>query len=205
MNWLCTNSIHSGDEPILSNPFQAQGRHVHETPFIPTTMDVERGVKEYDPIESEAPESPRSRDEWPKSPIYQPAPSFYTQPHFTLLHLAIAFLAGSLGCFFAQYAICGTTCFSGRWGQWCDGRPTTDAIALAPPYVGSTERDIFPPPTPTNVFPSLFPTDVGYAGGTPTGVEPAVDSDGPVVPYTQRRRGARRASVDDAQAEDGVI
>ncbi|KAK0243834.1 phosphoglycerate mutase-like protein [Armillaria nabsnona] len=144
-------------------------------------MDVERGVKEYDPIESEAPQSPRSRDEWPKSPIYQPAPSFYTQPHFTLLHLAIAFLAGSLGCFFAQYAICGTTCFSDDVVSGVTGS-YDDAIALAPPYVGSTSRDIFPPPTPTNVFPSLFPTDVGYAGGTPTGVEPALIATAPSYP-----------------------
>jgi hypothetical protein len=55
--------------------------------------------------------------------------------------------------------------------------------ALAPPYIGSTEVHHFP----ANAYPSLFPTKVGYAGGTPTGVEPAVIATAPSYPIQKGR------------------
>ncbi|KAG6854187.1 hypothetical protein C0991_009839 [Blastosporella zonata] len=54
--------------------------------------------------------------------------------------------------------------------------------ALAPPYVGSTEVHTYPPTHPTNANPTLFPSDVGYPGGTPTGAEPAVILTAPTYP-----------------------
>ncbi|KAH9940025.1 phytase [Epithele typhae] len=47
---------------------------------------------------------------------------------------------------------------------------------------GETQAHEYPPPSPTNAFPSLFPTDVGYAGPTPTGAEPAVIATAPANP-----------------------
>ncbi|KAF9453707.1 phytase [Macrolepiota fuliginosa MF-IS2] len=51
-----------------------------------------------------------------------------------------------------------------------------------PPYVGSSEVHNFPPAEPTNRFPELFPSNVGYAGPTPTGAEPAVVATAPSWP-----------------------
>jgi hypothetical protein len=95
---------------------------------------------------------------------------------FSIPHLIFAFIAGSLACFFAQYALFGTSCY----------RPSSSADSsaqvLAPPYVGSTEVHNWPPATPTNDMPTLFPTDVGHAGSTPTGAEPALILTAPFYP-----------------------
>ncbi|KAH9079225.1 phosphoglycerate mutase-like protein [Lactarius deliciosus] len=56
------------------------------------------------------------------------------------------------------------------------------AHVLAPPYVGSTEVHNWPPPSPTNDLPTLFPTNVGHAGVTPTGAEPALVLTAPSYP-----------------------
>ena len=53
---------------------------------------------------------------------------------------------------------------------------------FAPPYIGSTEIHHYPPASPTNDFPSLFPTEVGYPGPTGTGAEPALVQTAPVYP-----------------------
>lgn len=58
---------------------------------------------------------------------------------------------------------------------------SVDAQAV-PPYVGSSEVHNFPPAEPTNRFPEYFPSDVGYAGPTPTGAEPAVVATAPSWP-----------------------
>ena len=52
----------------------------------------------------------------------------------------------------------------------------------ASPDAGSTEVHNFPPAEPTNLFPSLFPTDVGHAGPTPTGAEAALVATAPSYP-----------------------
>ncbi|KAI0736900.1 phosphoglycerate mutase-like protein [Fomitopsis betulina] len=93
--------------------------------------------------------------------------------------LSLAFLGGALTCIVIQY-VAGTH-------QWLTTglRPIAtagDAHALAPPYVGSSEIHHFPPSSPTNAVPSLFPTDVGYAGPTPTGAEPALIATAPSYP-----------------------
>ncbi|KAJ3566101.1 hypothetical protein NP233_g7216 [Leucocoprinus birnbaumii] len=56
-----------------------------------------------------------------------------------------------------------------------------DAQAV-PGRVGSSEVHHFPPAKPTNNFPELFPPDVGYAGATPTGAEPAIVATAPAWP-----------------------
>jgi hypothetical protein len=43
-----------------------------------------------------------------------------------------------------------------------------------PGDVGSTVVHDYPPASPTNAFPSMFPTEVGYPGPTATGAEPGL-------------------------------
>ncbi|KAF7296481.1 AB hydrolase-1 domain-containing protein [Mycena chlorophos] len=106
--------------------------------------------------------------------------SAYSRPRFNLNHLLTAFVAGTLACFVTQYAICGPACFTYHREQVAAASPVA---ALANPAAGSTERHHFPPVSPTNAFPSLFPTNVGYAGGTPTGAEAAVIATAPSYPF----------------------
>jgi len=107
------------------------------------------------------------------------------QPKYGILQITVAFLLGIVACLLAQYAICGPDCFrrydQGPTSSYAHPNPEV-ATALAPPYVGSTEVHNFPPTKPTNAFPSLFPSNVGYAGGTPTGAEPAVIETAPAYP-----------------------
>ena|ERR1700734_1867337 len=102
-----------------------------------------------------------------------------SKPRFGFRHLIFAFFGGGLACLFAQYAICRPNCFSSRSGSSQIDSASND---LAPPYVGSTERHHFPPTSPTNAFPSLFPTDIGFAGPTPTGAEAALVVTAPSYP-----------------------
>ena len=102
------------------------------------------------------------------------------QHTFGLPHITIAFVLGVLACLVAQAVIC---CKTDKSQSSDIGNAKQDAVsALAPPYVGSTSVDIFPPVKPTNVYPSLFPTDVGYPGRTPTGAEAAVVATAPAYP-----------------------
>ncbi|KAF8811998.1 phytase [Phlegmacium glaucopus] len=105
---------------------------------------------------------------------------------FGVLHISIAFVLGVLACLIAQAAFCRTNCFDFKIGEPQSskvGDAKQDAISvLAPPYVGSTSVHNFPPSKPTNAYPSLFPTNVGYPGGTPTGAEAAVIATAPAYP-----------------------
>ncbi|KIO02534.1 hypothetical protein M404DRAFT_147468 [Pisolithus tinctorius Marx 270] len=100
-------------------------------------------------------------------------------PRFTLTHLLSSFAGGVTLCFVAQLLMqrlkCPPELYSGieKEGQ---------ANILAPPFVGSTQVHNFPPPSPTNYYPDLFPTDVGYPGSTPTGAEPALILTAPSQP-----------------------
>lgn len=99
-----------------------------------------------------------------------------TPPSFTCRstsQLVAAFIAGSLACLVGQYIIFGADCFSPSHGA---------GSLVAPPYAGSSEVHPFPVTKPTNAFPSLFPTNVGYAGITPTGAEPALIATAPAYP-----------------------
>ncbi|KAH8087891.1 phosphoglycerate mutase-like protein [Cristinia sonorae] len=86
----------------------------------------------------------------------------------------VSFFAGVLACAVAQYFLCGS--------GGTRGAPASSAGYLASPDAGSTEVHQFPPPSPTNAFPSLFPTSVGYAGPTPTGAEPGLIQTAPAYP-----------------------
>ena len=105
---------------------------------------------------------------------------------FGVLHVGAAFLLGAVACFITQYAICGTDCFKHSSSEdriVSQIHGDAKASALAPPYVGSTKVDHFPPTKPTNAFPSMFPSHVGYAGGTATGAQPAVIATAPAYPF----------------------
>ncbi|KIL68527.1 hypothetical protein M378DRAFT_158328 [Amanita muscaria Koide BX008] len=104
------------------------------------------------------------------------APNRDTQ--YKVLQLTAAFFAGLLTCFVAQYSRYGFNCFSNPNA----GGLSTSAGLIAPPYVGSSEVHNFPPSSPTNAYPSLFPTNVGHAGSTPTGAEPALIATAPHYP-----------------------
>ena len=109
------------------------------------------------------------------------------QAPFRFTHVSIAFTTGIVACVLAQLAICGPSCFIPRHGgatTHVDVAPHPKATAFAPPWVGSSVAHNFPPSKPTNAFPSLFPTNVGYAGPTPTGAEAALIATAPVYPYS---------------------
>ncbi|KAF7367981.1 AB hydrolase-1 domain-containing protein [Mycena sanguinolenta] len=105
-----------------------------------------------------------------------------SKPKFGLGSHLKAFAAGVLACLLTQYAISGSSCLFCPKNDDVPSTAAPDMVVLASPWAGSTERHNYPPPTPTNAFPSMFPTDVGYAGKTPTGAEPAVIATAPSYP-----------------------
>ena len=64
-----------------------------------------------------------------------------------------------------------------------------DLVARAEPWVGSTEIHSYPPTSPVNYDPTLFPPDVGYPGPTPTGAEPALLATAPAYPLNSGGQG----------------
>lgn len=104
------------------------------------------------------------------------------KPHFAFRHLVLAFLAGGLASLLTQVAFCGTDCFSRTGSGSLSASGSGEYNDLVPPYVGSTEVHHFPPTAPTNAFPSMFPSNIGHAGPTPTGAEPAIIATAPSYP-----------------------
>lgn len=149
-------------------------------------------------------------EERPQSPVKSKAVSpsalcSSLKPRFDFRHIGLAFLGGVLACILAQYAICSAGCFSRRSSQHAS--VSTSPHDFAPPYVGSTERHHFPPHSPTNAFPSLFPTNIGFAGPTPTGAEPALVITAPsyplhtgaaqlVAPLSSTKSGSKKGGYD---------
>ena len=137
-----------------------QLHHAETEALLPTTRsNVER------------PEPTKS-----KAPFYaRPC----VQPKYEILRITTVFILGTVACLLAQYAIFGPGCFRKHEQQ-----PTSSYrhAKRASPYAGSTEVHSYPPTKPTNAYPSLFPSNVGYAGGTPTGAEPAVVETAPAYP-----------------------
>ncbi|KAJ8482596.1 hypothetical protein ONZ45_g14889 [Pleurotus djamor] len=163
-----------------------------------SSQDVERGAGEYKPYDAaedseHATLLPTAQD--PSANKAAVATSSCSRPRFNAIHLSLAFVAGLAACFAGQYAICGTTCFSPSRVQ---ERHTQAHVNVVPTYVGSTERHNFPPASPTNAYPTLFPSDVGYPGGTPTGAEAAVIITAPAYPL---HTGAPHLVVPQAMAE----
>ena len=117
---------------------------------------------------------------------------------FTTPYLILAFLSGSLACILAQYALFGTSCFVPR------SRIDNSPHVMAPPYVGSTEVHNWPPATAINDVPSLFPTNVGHAGITPTGAEPALIITAPSYPiHTGAAQLVVPSSLQGAKSKKG--
>jgi len=54
------------------------------------------------------------------------------------------------------------------------GTNTEAMLPSFPADIGSTQIHYYPPASPTNAIPSLFPTQVGYPGPTATGAEPGL-------------------------------
>ena len=102
--------------------------------------------------------------------------------------IILAFLAGVLTTrvFFAQPQV-GVHNLSSRFKRSTD--VIQDLAARAEPWVGSTEVHSYPPTSPANYDPTLFPSDVGYPGPTPTGAEPALLATAPAYPLNRASQG----------------
>ena len=99
---------------------------------------------------------------------------------FRTRHIFFAYVAGILSAVLAELIFCSHYSLP---IFYYDTHPQSTAVAnLANPDAGSTEVHHFPPASPTNAFPSLFPTDVGHAGPTPTGAEAGLVATAPSYP-----------------------
>jgi hypothetical protein len=98
---------------------------------------------------------------------------------YQAVYILTAFLGGITVCLLAQLI----WCYMQPNNPHASTGPSRAAVEVfAPPYAGSSEVHHFPPTSPTNYFPSLFPTSVGYAGPTPTGAEPGLIQTAPSYP-----------------------
>jgi hypothetical protein len=138
--------------------------------------DVERGRYEaLDTVEHEGESEALLSDKSGDTEDVVSPPTFHIRSGYNIYHLLASFFIGVLACAIGQYII----------APLCQSSQITtkpQEHILAPPYAGSTEVHPFPPASPTNAFPSLFPTGVGYAGPTPTGAEPALVATAPTYP-----------------------
>lgn len=147
--------------------------------FVRTPKSAESG-QEYRPLAQEEHEAllPQSstypKDEDPESihNSFNHIPPFYAHPR-SRLHVTVSFLVGVVACLIVQYLVCAV-----RNSAPIPTHVHTDASE----HAGSTEVHQFPPSKPTNAFPSFFPSDVGHAGPTPTGAEPALVATAPAYP-----------------------
>lgn len=102
-----------------------------------------------------------------------------TRRSFNYVHIGSAFLVGLVSSLAVQQFLLVRLSPPIRGSA---SRP----VAYASPWVGSSVQEPFPPASPTNAFPELFPTNVGHAGPTPTGAEPGLVATAPSLPvYTQ--------------------
>lgn len=106
----------------------------------------------------------------------------FTPPKASRKHLFLAFFAGVIACGTTQLFYASWHSGHGQTNHCNTASYEHDVQVLAPPYVGSTEVHNYPPTRPTKANPTLFPSDVGYPGGTPTGAEPAVIVTAPSYP-----------------------
>jgi hypothetical protein len=99
------------------------------------------------------------------------------------VYLIMAFAAGAISCITVQYV---APSFCGDRGSVAERRPqhfVDDPLTYGPmDDAGSTVVHNWPPISPTNAIPKYFPSNLGYAGPTPTGAEPALIVTGPSYP-----------------------
>jgi len=146
--------------------------------------DVERG--NYEPLNTHEEEQGllSGKPEVDESGINPPRHRS-SQTGYNKFHLGASFIVGGIVFAVAQYLIV-PLCFiswspsNTKLNEFDD--PSTKPWQYADPWAGSTEIHPFPPTSPINAVPSLFPTNVGYAGPTPTGAEPAVAITAPEYP-----------------------
>ena len=110
-----------------------------------------------------------STDELPTSISTSPSPP---RRAFALRHILLAYACGILSVILLKGSL-----FTKHPHKLHSGLSES---AVSRP--GATEVHQFPPTSPTNAFPSLFPSNVGYAGPTPTGAEPALVVTAPAYP-----------------------
>ena len=132
------------------------------------TSDVESGKK--DRLLDH--QRPYTSGEYPAPVLHQP----------NLFRLIAASVTGAL-----LYHLVATTfpplCSASEHVSSCAVKSEPDTVPiLASPWTGSTEVHTLPPPSPTNTDWALFPSDVGFAGPTATGAEPAVLITAPAFP-----------------------
>ncbi|KAH7104981.1 phosphoglycerate mutase-like protein [Auriculariales sp. MPI-PUGE-AT-0066] len=101
--------------------------------------------------------------------------------------LALAFTAGVLSCALAQFVFglsCGTPPYTSVHTGSQQQHDASSGLGayLAPSDAGSSVSHEYPPKNPTNRKPELFPSNVGYAGPTPTGAEAGVVATAPAYP-----------------------
>lgn len=118
---------------------------------------------------------------------------------------ACSFVAGVLSILLVQRAL-GWACSSPLPTSTSHSIPTRlpdkPDLNFAPPYIGSTEVHHYPPSSPTNAFPSLFPTKVGFPGPTGTGAEPALLATAPVYPLQVPPPNLINANADGNRNEE---
>ncbi|KAG7086094.1 hypothetical protein E1B28_003609 [Marasmius oreades] len=151
----------------MTNPSRSGG---HEYAVVAGDDEHETLLPTHSPLKQEHDDEPKPPTTW-----------LTARRSFSLLHFVSAFAAGAFTCIFVHYALFRKATVSSCRSDTL-GIVGTHREAAAPPLVGSTTVHHYPPSSPTNAFPSLFPTDVGFAGGTPTGGEPAVVVTAPSYP-----------------------
>lgn len=80
-------------------------------------------------------------------------------PKYALKHLLVAFSGGVAACLAVQLSLFGPSCYTFMERVGNSGVSTEKVNAYAPPWVGSTTVHNYPPPSPTNNYPEIFPTE----------------------------------------------
>lgn len=83
-------------------------------------------------------------------------------PRYALKHLLASFAGGIAACLALQLSLFGMGCYSFRERTGSSGAGTDKVDVYAPPWVGSTTVHNYPPPSPTNGLPELFPTKYAF-------------------------------------------
>ena len=154
------------------------------------------------PVAFKESQDPESQSLLPQEHIPEQAPSAQPRHAFRRRHIFLAYAAGILSAVLVDLLLCSRYSFS---LISTNGTVDSSAVAnLANPDAGSTEVHRFPPASPTNAFPSLFPTNVGYAGPTPTGAEAALVATAPSYPlHTGAPHLVSPLSLDKSNTTDG--
>ena len=97
--------------------------------------------------------------------------------------IALAFVAGVVSCALAQ-VVFGLACNQSIAIPQTHQHDTGAHIGtyMAPSDAGGSVSHNYPPKHPSNRKPELFPTNVGYAGPTPTGAEAGLVATAPAYP-----------------------